>query len=58
MIVVWNDVHGHVVEQLTNNFTLVASSIASIYKARWNSEIFSRKLKKSYTNQKLYRDFL
>ena len=44
-IAVWNDEHGFVVELLTNNFTLAASTIAAIYKARWNIEIFFRNLK-------------
>ena len=30
---------------MTNNFTLAASTIAAIYKARWNIEIFFRNLK-------------
>jgi len=44
-IAVWNDEHGFVVELPTNNFTLAASSIAALYKARWNIEIFFRNLK-------------
>ncbi|MEY8685002.1 IS4 family transposase [Bacteroides sp. AN502(2024)] len=44
-IAVWNDEHGFEVELLTNNFTLAASSIAALYKARWNIEIFFRNLK-------------
>ena len=44
-IAVWNEEHGFVVELLTNNFTLAASTIAAIYKARWNIEIFFRNLK-------------
>lgn len=44
-IAVWNDEHGYVVELLTNNFTLAASTIAALYKARWNIEIFFRNLK-------------
>lgn len=44
-IAVWNEEHGYVVELLTNNFTLAASSIADLYKARWNIEIFFRNLK-------------
>ena len=30
---------------MTNNFALAASTIAAIYKARWNIEIFFRNLK-------------
>lgn len=44
-IAVWNDDHGYVVELLTNNFSLAASTIAALYKARWNIEIFFRNLK-------------
>lgn len=44
-IAVWNEVHGYVVELLTNNFTLAASTIAALYKARWEIEIFFRNLK-------------
>ncbi len=39
-IAVWNEEHGHVVELLTNNFPLAASTIAALYKARWEIEIF------------------
>ena len=44
-IVAWNEEHGFVVELLTNNFALAASTIAAIYKARWDIEIFFRNLK-------------
>lgn len=44
-IAVWNEEHGYVVELLTNNFTLAASTIAALYKARWEIEIFFRSLK-------------
>ncbi len=44
-IAVWNDEHGFTVELLTNNFSLAASTIAAIYKARWDIEIFFRNLK-------------
>ena len=44
-IAVWNEEHGYVVELLTNNFSLAASTIAALYKARWNIEIFFRNLK-------------
>jgi len=44
-IAVWNDEHGYVVELLTNSFTLAASTIAALYKARWQIEIFFRNLK-------------
>lgn len=33
-------------ELLTNNFTLAASTIAALYKARWEIEIFFRNLKR------------
>lgn len=44
-IAVWNEEHGYVVELLTNNFTLAAATIAALYKARWEIEIFFRNLK-------------
>ena len=44
-IAVWNEEHQHVVEILTNNFSLAASTIAALYKARWEIEIFFRNLK-------------
>ncbi len=44
-IAVWNEEHGYVVELLTNNFTIAASTIAALYKARWEIEIFFRNLK-------------
>ena len=44
-IAVWDEEHGFVVELLTNNFTLAASTIAALYKARWEIEIFFRNLK-------------
>ena len=44
-IAVWNDEHGYTVELLTNNFSLAASAIANLYKARWQIEVFFRNLK-------------
>ena len=44
-IAVWNEKHWYVVEPLTNNQTLAASTIAVLYKARWEIEIFFRNLK-------------
>ena len=41
----WNEEHGFVEELLTNNFTLSASTITALYKARWGIEIFFRNLK-------------
>lgn len=41
----WNEEHGFVEELLTNNFTLSASTITALYKARWEIEIFFRNLK-------------
>ena len=40
-----NDEHGYTVELLTNNFTLAASTIADLYKARWLIEVFFSNLK-------------
>ena len=44
-IAVWNEEHGYTVELLTNNLSLAASSIAELYKARWQIEVFFRNLK-------------
>ena len=44
-IAVWNDEHGITVELLTNNFKLAASTIAELYRQRWQIEIFFRNLK-------------
>ena len=41
-IAVWNDEHGYVVQLLTNNFKLTASTIAQLYKARWMIEILQK----------------
>lgn len=44
-IAVWNEEHQYAVELLSNNFSLAASTIAALYKARWEIEIFFRNLK-------------
>lgn len=44
-IAMWNDEHGYIVEILTNNMALAASTIAALYKARWLIEVFFRNLK-------------
>lgn len=44
-IAVWNSEHGYTVQLLTNNMKLAASTIAKLYKARWQIEIFFRNLK-------------
>ena len=44
-IAVWDEEHGFVIELLSNNVTLAASTIAKLYKARWNIEIFFHNLK-------------
>ncbi len=41
-IAVWNDEHGYVVQLLTNNFKLAASTITQLYKARWTTEILQK----------------
>ena len=44
-IAVWNNEHGYTIELLTNNFNLAASTIAELYRERWQIEIFFRNLK-------------
>ena len=44
-IAVWNEEHNFAVQLLTNNFKLAASTIAGLYKARWQIEIFFRGIK-------------
>ncbi len=44
-VAVWNDEHGYTVQLLTNNFKLAASTIAELYRARWQIEIFFRNIK-------------
>ena len=47
-IAIWNDEHGYVVQLLTNNFKLSASTIAQLYKAKWMIEIFFRNIKQLF----------
>lgn len=44
-IAVWNDEHEYTVELLTNNLKLAASTIAELYRQRWQIEIFFRNIK-------------
>lgn len=54
-IAVWNEEHSFVVELLTNNFTLAASTLAAIYKARWKIEIVFRNLGAASAHKELHR---
>lgn len=47
-IAVYNEEHGFTVELLTNNMKLAASTIADLYKARWEIEMFFRNLKQLF----------
>ena len=47
-IAVFNEEHGYTVELLTNNMSLAASSIAELYKSRWEIEVFFRSLKQLF----------
>lgn len=47
-IAVYNARHGFTVELLTNNMTLSAGTIADLYKARWDIEIFFRNIKQNF----------
>ena len=46
-VVVWDEVHQREIVFLTNNFKLAASTIAAIYKQRWQIEIFFKALKQN-----------
>ena len=47
-IAVYNSEHHYVMEIVTNNFKLAAGTIADLYKARWDIEIFFRNLKQNF----------
>jgi len=47
-IAVYNAEHKFTVELLTNNMKLAAGTIADLYKARWDIEIFFRDLKQNF----------
>ena len=47
-IAVYNAEHKFTVELLTNNMKLAAGTIADLYKARWDVEIFFRDLKQNF----------
>lgn len=47
-IAVYNAEHGYTVELYTNNMKLAAGTIADLYKARWDVEIFFRNLKQNF----------
>jgi len=47
-IAVYNAEHKFTVELLTNNMKLAAGTIADLYKARWDVEIFFRNLKQNF----------
>ncbi len=44
-IAIWNEEHEFTLQVLTNNMQLAASTIAALYKERWQIEIFFRNLK-------------
>ena len=44
-IAIWNEEHEFTLQLLTNNRQLAASTIAALYKERWQIEIFFRNLK-------------
>ncbi|WP_080939724.1 IS4 family transposase, partial [Porphyromonas gulae] len=44
-IAIWNEEHEFTLQLLTNNMQLAASTVAALYKSRWQIEIFFRNLK-------------
>lgn len=47
-VAVYNEESSSVVQILTNDFRLAASTVAALYKARWNIEVFFRSLKQNF----------
>ena len=45
IVVVWDERNNKIVTLLTNNFKLAASTIAAIYRDRWEIELFFKVLK-------------
>ena len=46
-VVVWDEEHGRKIELLTNHLEFAASTIAAIYKERWQIELFFKALKQN-----------
>ena len=46
-VVVWDEVNEREIVLLTNNFKLAASTIAALYKERWQIELFFKALKQN-----------
>src|SRR5699024_2479641 len=44
-VVVWDDENKQEIELITNQITWTANTISELYKARWQVEIFYRKIK-------------
>ncbi len=47
-VCVYNEEHDFIVELLTNNFDIAASTISKLYETRWNIEIFFRNIKQLF----------
>lgn len=47
-VVVWDEANQREIVLLTNNFKLAASTIAAIYKERWQIELFFKALKQNF----------
>ncbi|WP_052100615.1 transposase [Porphyromonas gulae] len=57
-IAIWNEEHEFTLQLLTNNMQLAASTVAALYKSRWQIEIFFRNLKQLLRSHPLNRSLI
>ena len=53
-VAVWDDENKQTIEIITNNFTWAASTIAELYKQRWQIEIFFSETSKQLLHIKTF----